>query len=157
MYFTFLTQCPTLLKNLAWTWGGNFYVDSGSWVTRSQENGWQNLSAERQINAAKYSCRSVLKKRRHFGLVSISSSIVSDFYSCWAQVWDRGDRCPFLFWTCHLPLRNIFPFPFSPAKWIGDLLEKQRCGSNKLHNECSERKKRRGLNKKKICKFKSGS
>jgi hypothetical protein len=20
MYFTFLTQCPTLLKNLAWTW-----------------------------------------------------------------------------------------------------------------------------------------
>ncbi len=44
---------------------------------------------------------------------------------------DRGDRCPFSFWTCRLPLRYVFPFPLSPAKWRGDLFDKKRCGANK--------------------------
>jgi hypothetical protein len=33
----------------------------------------------------------------------------------------------FYFETCHLPLRNVFPFPLSPAKLIADLFDKQRC------------------------------
>ncbi len=32
------------------------------------------------------------------------------------------------FWTFFLALRNLFPFPLSPAKWIGDLFDKKRCG-----------------------------
>jgi len=36
----------------------------------------------------------------------------------------------FLFWTCYLPLKNVFPFPLSPAKWIGDYFDNGRWGSN---------------------------
>jgi hypothetical protein len=32
---------------------------------------------------------------------------------------------------CHLPLKNVFPFPLAPEKWIGDLFDKKRCGANK--------------------------
>ncbi len=35
-----------------------------------------------------------------------------------------------LFWTCHLPLKNIFPFPLSPAKLKGDYFDNRWCGSN---------------------------
>jgi hypothetical protein len=31
-----------------------------------------------------------------------------------------------------LPLRNVFPFPLSPAKSIGDYFAIRRCGSNML-------------------------
>ncbi len=62
----------------------------------------------------------------------------------------------------------LFPFPLVTAKRIGDLFDKKRCGSNKIfltynithqkkRTECSERKKRRGPNKKKIREIKSGS
>ncbi len=41
-------------------------------VTTPRKMADRNSSAERQIDAAKYSCRSILKKSRHVGLVSIS-------------------------------------------------------------------------------------
>ncbi len=36
----------------------------------------------------------------------------------------------FKFWTCRLPLKNVFPFPLSPAKWICDYFDNRGCGSN---------------------------
>ncbi len=31
----------------------------------------------------------------------------------------------------HLPAKNVFPFPLSPAKLISDYFDNKRCGSNK--------------------------
>ncbi len=36
----------------------------------------------------------------------------------------------FLFWTCHLPLKNVFPSPLSLAKWISDYFNIKGCGAN---------------------------
>ncbi len=37
-----------------------------------------------------------------------------------ALVWDRGDQCPFSFWTCSMPLKYILPFPPVIPKLLSD-------------------------------------
>ncbi len=48
----------------------------------------------------------------------------------WVLIWDTGDRCLFIFLLNRPLFFNVFPFPLSTDKLLGDFRVNRRCAPN---------------------------